>query len=130
MMSGIRGKNTQPELLVRRFLWKNGFRFRLHDRKLPGRPDIVLPKLKTVVEVRGCFWHGHTRCPLFRAPASNVEFWHIKIAGNRKRDRRNERALRALGWHQATVWECSLRAGSAARMQRLLRFLQAVAKSA
>ena len=108
MMSGIRGKNTKPEMVVRRFLHRMGFRFRLHRRDLPGRPDIVLPKHRTVVEVRGCFWHRHEGCPYAYTPKSNREFWETKLNGNRDRDRRNLRELRALGWRAIEIWECEL----------------------
>lgn len=108
MMAAIRGKNTKPEIVVRRFLHRLGFRFRLHRRDLPGRPDIVLPKYRTVVEVRGCFWHRHEGCPLAYMPKSNREFWEPKLNGNRERDRRNLRELARLGWRAIVVWECEL----------------------
>lgn len=108
MMSGIRGKNTKPEILVRRFLHRLGFRFQLHRRDLPGRPDIVLPKYRTVVEVRGCFWHRHEGCPYAYTPKSNREFWETKLNGNQERDRRNLRELKKLGWRVIEVWECEL----------------------
>ena len=108
MMSGIRGKNTKPEMVVRRFLHRMGFRFRLHRRDLPGRPDIVLPRYRTVVEVRGCFWHRHDGCPFAYTPKSNREFWETKLNGNRDRDRRNLRELRELGWRAIEIWECEL----------------------
>ena len=85
-----------------------GFRFRLHRRDLPGRPDIVLPRYRTVVEVRGCFWHRHEGCPFAYTPKSNSEFWETKLNGNRDRDRRNLRALRELGWRAIEIWECEL----------------------
>lgn len=93
MMAAIRGKNTKPEIIVRRFLHRLGFRFRLHRRDLPGRPDIVLPKYRTVVEVRGCFWHRIEGCPFAYMPKSNRVFWEPKLNGNRERDRRNLREL-------------------------------------
>ena len=108
MMAAIRGKNTEPEIVVRRFLHRLGFRFRLHRRDLPGRPDIVLPKYRTVVEVRGCFWHRHEGCPFAYMPKSNREFWEPKLNGNRERDRRNLHALAKLGWRTIEVWECEL----------------------
>ena len=108
MMSGIRGKNTKLEIVVRRFLHRMGFRFRLHRRDLPGRPDIVLPRYRTVVEVRGCFWHRHEGCPFAYTPKSNREFWETKLNGNRDRDRRNLRKLGELGWRTVEVWECEL----------------------
>jgi len=108
MMSAIRGKNTQPELTVRKGLHARGFRFRLHDPRLPGRPDIVLPKHKVIVLVHGCFWHGHS-CRFFKKPASNRKFWLDKIEGNRRRDARNSRRLKSAGWKVITVWECTFR---------------------
>ncbi len=108
MMASIRGKNTKPEIIVRRFLHRLGFRFQLHRRDLPGRPDIVLPKYRTVVEVRGCFWHRHEGCRFAYTPKSNREFWEAKLNGNRERDRRNIRELARLGWRVIEVWECEL----------------------
>lgn len=108
MMSGIRGKNTAPELLVRKYLHGRGLRFRLHAKNLPGKPDLVFPKYKAVVFVHGCFWHQHPRCKLATMPASNVEFWKQKLGANRERDQRNKRMLKALGWSVLTVWECQL----------------------
>ena len=107
-MASIRGKNTKPEMLVRRFLHRSGFRFRLHRQDLPGRPDIVLSRYRTVVEVRGCFWHRHKNCPFAYMPKSNRAFWQVKLNGNRKRDLRNLQKLRELGWRAIEVWECEL----------------------
>ena len=111
-MSSIRGKNTKPEILVRKGLHARGFRFRLHNRKLPGSPDIVLPKYGVAILVNGCFWHGHKGCRYATRPKSNVEFWETKIARNKHRDEVTTAHLEALGWHVITVWECELRAGS------------------
>ena len=108
-MSRIRGKDTKPELLVRKGLHARGFRFRLQDRKLPGRPDIVLPKYKVVIMVNGCFWHGHKGCKYATRPKTNVEFWDAKIALNRHRDEVTVAHLEALGWTVITVWECELK---------------------
>jgi DNA mismatch endonuclease (patch repair protein) len=108
MMAGIRGKDTRPELVVRRHLHQRGFRFRLHARVLPGRPDIVLPKWKVAIQVNGCFWHGHTGCPRYRIPTTRRDFWLQKIQTNRYRDRRALKQLSAAGWRVAVVWECSL----------------------
>lgn len=108
MMSRIRGKDTAPEMLIRRGLHARGFRFRLHDRKLPGRPDIVLPARRAIIMVQGCFWHGHD-CHLFRWPASRPDFWRAKIRGNVERDRQNALALQTAGWRLLTVWECALK---------------------
>ncbi len=106
IMGRVHSINTKPELLVRSFLHKNGFRFRLHDKKLPGHPDIVLPKYKTVVEVRGCFWHRHQGCKASTTPFSNTEFWEAKFKRNVERDKKHADELKALGWHLIVVWEC------------------------
>ena len=105
MMSGIRGKDTKPEMLVRRGLHGLGFRFRLHDKRLPGKPDLVLPRYRAVIQVQGCFWHGHD-CALFKWPSTRQEFWKTKITGNQARDARNLAALEDLGWRTLTIWEC------------------------
>lgn len=116
-MSRIRGKDTAPELWVRRYLHALGFRYRLHARKLPGRPDLVLPKHGVVILVHGCFWHGHA-CQKGRIPATRSTFWREKLKGNRDRDARNLRKLKGLGWRVLTVWECSL--SSKIRRDRML----------
>ena len=108
-MSRIRGKDTKPEILVRKGLHARGFRFRMQDRKLPGRPDIVLPKYGVAIMVNGCFWHGHKGCRYATRPKSNPEFWREKIARNRHRDEVTTAHLEALGWHVIVVWECELR---------------------
>ena len=105
VMSRIGAKNTTPELVVRRFLHARGFRFRLHRKDLPGCPDIVLPKYRTAILVHGCFWHGHT-CKDGRRPRSNQEYWDSKLDRNAKRDAKNARLLRAIGWKRIVVWEC------------------------
>jgi DNA mismatch endonuclease (patch repair protein) len=115
VMRTIRSAHTKPELALRRALHNLGFRFRLHVRSLPGCPDIVLPKHTAVIQVRGCFWHGHT-CTDGHFPKSRQEYWAPKLAGNRARDRRNDRALRKTGWHVITVWECQL--ASKAQLER------------
>jgi DNA mismatch endonuclease (patch repair protein) len=108
MMAGIRGKDTRPERLIRSALFRRGFRFRLHDRRLPGSPDLVLAKHRAVVFVHGCFWHGHD-CALFRWPASNHDFWREKIMRNRAVDERTTSSLHKSGWRIAYVWECALK---------------------
>lgn len=108
-MAAIKGKDTKPEMIVRKYLFSRGLRFRVQVRKLPGNPDIVLPKYKTVIFVNGCFWHGHEGCKYFRLPKSNVEFWKEKIERNIERDRESMRALLDLGWKVIRVWECELR---------------------
>lgn len=108
MMSGIKGKNTGPEILVRKFLHEQGFRYRIQRRDLPGRPDIVLPKHSAVVFVHGCFWHGHN-CHLFKVPATRTEWWREKIETNRARDDRAIGTLLNLGWRVMIVWECAIK---------------------
>lgn len=108
-MSRIRSKNTKPEMLVRKFLFAKGLRFRLHDKKLPGNPDIILPKYKTVIFVHGCFWHGHEGCKYFVTPKTRTEWWLEKIARNVKKDYESIMALCNLGWTPLVVWECELR---------------------
>lgn len=114
MMSGIRGKNTKPELKVRRFLHALGYRFRLHRKDLPGKPDIVLPKLMTCIFVHGCFWHRHPGCRFSTNPSTRAAFWNEKFTKNVERDARHQSSLEAMGWIVIIVWECELRdAGSA-----------------
>lgn len=108
MMSGIRGTNTKPEMVLRKGLHALGFRFRLHDRSLPGTPDLVFPKYHAVLFAHGCFWHGHD-CHLFRWPSSRQEFWQTKINRNREVDARSARLLEEAGWRQGVVWECALK---------------------
>lgn len=108
-MSMIRGKNTKPEIIVRKFLHSRGFRFRLHKKNLPGKPDIVLPKYKTVIFIHGCFWHGHKNCKYFVVPKTRTKWWLNKIEGNKKVDKRNNLLLRKEGWKIITLWECQLR---------------------
>lgn len=108
-MSRIRNKNTKPEELVRKYLFSQGFRYRKNDSKLPGKPDVVLPKYKTVIFVNGCFWHGHDSCRYFVWPKNNAEFWIEKITGNIQRDARNHQMLNEYGWKVIDVWECELK---------------------
>lgn len=108
MMAGIRGKNTRPEFVVRRGLHRHGFRFRLHDHALPGKPDMVLPRWRAAIQIHGCFWHGHD-CSLFRWPGTRQEFWRIKIERNIERDCEVDAALEHAGWRVLTIWECALR---------------------
>lgn len=108
MMAGIRGKNTTPELQIRKALHAQGLRFRLHSKALPGKPDLVFPRYRTVVFVHGCFWHGHL-CDIFRWPKSNQEFWKNKIESNQKRDVLVKGNLGTLGWRYISIWECQIR---------------------
>ncbi len=138
MMSGIRGKNTRPELLIRKILFSSGHRFRLHRRDLPGVPDIVLPKYHVAIFVHGCFWHMHEGCRLARIPSSNHQFWALKLAGNHDRDQKNIRNLLKAGWRVLVVWECMTRNASlrenlpqwlVAWLNGLSRFAEIPAKS-
>lgn len=108
MMAGIRSKNTKPEIQVRRYLHAQGFRFRLHDKNLPGKPDLVLPKWKAAIFVHGCFWHWH-ECRYFKLPQTNTEFWRVKLSANKLRDEASCTQLGALGWRVFIVYECALR---------------------
>lgn len=113
MMAGIRGKDTKPEVLVRRMLHRAGFRYRLHDKRMPGRPDIVLPRYQVVIFVHGCFWHRHEGCRFCTVPATRPDFWHDKFAANVERDAKHSKSLIANDWRVATVWECALKAKGA-----------------
>lgn len=108
-MSAIKGKDTKPEILLRKALFKRGFRFRIHRKDLPGKPDIVLPKYHAAIFVQGCFWHGHEGCPMFRMPSTRTEFWKEKIQSNKKRDEKNQTMLSKDGWRVLEVWECSMK---------------------
>ena len=108
IMSKISGKETRPEILVRKYLFANGFRYRKNVKHLPGKPDIVLPKYKTVIFVHGCFWHGHN-CKAGKLPETRKEFWKEKINGNIERDKRNKSELEKLGWNVTTIWQCELK---------------------
>ena len=108
-MASIHSKNTKPEILVRKFLWRHGFRYRLNNPRLPGHPDIVLRKYRTCVFVNGCFWHGHEGCKYFHYPKSNVDYWTKKINRNRERDKEEQKKLAEMGWHVIVVWECELK---------------------
>ena len=108
-MSQIKGKNTKPEEIVRKYLFAQGFRYRKNDKKLPGTPDIVLPKYKTVIFVNGCFWHGHEGCKYFVWPQNNADFWKKKITDNIARDQSKHNLLRDQGWHVIIIWECELK---------------------
>ena len=108
MMSGIRGRDTKPELLIRKGLHARGYRYRLHPRTLPGKPDLAFPSRKAAIFIHGCFWHGHD-CPLFKWPSTRAEWWRAKIEGNRVRDRAVRAELAGMGWRQLRVWECALK---------------------
>lgn len=114
-MSRIRDKNTKPEIAVRKFLFSNGFRYRLHVKDMPGKPDVVLPKYNTVIFVHGCYWHGHSGCKYFVVPKSRSAWWLKKIEGNVERDNRNIRSLKKGGWRVFVVWECELKPATVER---------------
>ena len=107
IMSKISGKNTKPEILVRKFLFSKGFRYRINVKTLPGKPDIVLPKYKTVIFIKGCFWHGHN-CKKGKLPSSNIDFWKEKISNNKLRDDKNSDLLIKLGWKVIIIWQCEV----------------------
>ena len=125
IMSRIRSKNTTPERAVRNALWRKGYRYRLNDKRLPGSPDLVLPKYRAVIFINGCFWHGHRGCPKYVKPKTNADFWKEKIAGNIARDELNAQRLDTLSWTVITVWECELskkkRDAAIARIEAELR---------
>lgn len=123
IMSGIRGKNTKPEMLVRRLLHSMGYRYRLHARELPGKPDIVFRRQRIAIFVHGCFWHQHSGCRLSRMPKSRVCFWQPKLEANKLRDQNNHIVLENNGWRVLTVWECQL-ADIADVKETLVRFIE------
>lgn len=108
-MSRIKAKNTKPEMLVRKFLHAQGFRYTLHDKKLPGKPDIVLPKYKTVIFVHGCFWHGHKNCKYATIPMTREEWWQSKLQKNKSNDIKGKRLLKKAGWNVVEIWQCKLK---------------------
>ena len=108
-MAAVKGKDTKPEMIVRKYLFSKGLRYRLHQKKLIGNPDIVLKKYNTVVFIDGCFWHGHDGCKYSRLPKSNIEFWDTKIKNNKNRDVKNEERLKEAGWKVIRIWECEIR---------------------
>jgi DNA mismatch endonuclease (patch repair protein) len=122
-MSAIRSKNTRPERTVRRWLHAQGFRFRIHDRQLPGVPDIVLPKYRTAIEVRGCFWHHHHKCRNAAYPRSNRTYWRSKLEKTRQRDRDNQLELEKRGWKVVVIWECQIDEIHLTRVADLIRAL-------
>jgi DNA mismatch endonuclease, patch repair protein len=123
MMASIRSKNTKPELIVRSLLHRLGYRFRLHGKNLPGRPDIVMAKWQTAIFVNGCYWHGHGGCELFRLPKTRTEFWAQKINGNRSRDKQNYCSLTCAGWKAIVIWECAVSKKRRLQTEELSRLL-------
>ena len=108
-MAAIRAKNTKPEIIVRKYLFSKGFRYRLYHKRLPGHPDLVMRKYRTCIFVNGCFWHGHDNCKAFKMPKTNTEFWKNKIERNKTRDKEGLMQLSKMGWHTIVVWECQLK---------------------
>lgn len=123
MMSAIRSRDTKPELLIRKELHARGYRYRLHDKRLPGKPDLVLPKYKAIILVHGCFWHGHN-CHLFRWPSSRIDFWKKKIGGNVARNRKDVAELLGQGWRILTVWECALKGKSKVPVEQVIESIE------
>lgn len=124
-MSRIRGKNTKPEILVRKFLFSKGFRFRLHDKKLPGKPDIILPKYKIAIFVHGCFWHGHENCKYFVLPKTRTDWWSNKIQINKNNDDKNKIELSVLGWDVIQIWECELKSKVVNKnLEKLINYIE------
>nr|WP_268989423.1 DNA mismatch endonuclease Vsr [Methanosarcina barkeri] len=128
IMSKIRGKETKPEILVRKFLFSEGFRYRINDERYPGKPDIVLPKYNTVVFIHGCFWHGHEGCKASKLPKTNSEFWEKKISDNVTRDRKNIKILISDGWNVIIVWQCEIKSKSK-REERLKLLVKQIKNS-
>lgn len=124
LMSRIKGKNTAPEVFVRKYLWRAGLRYRLHTRGLPGKPDLVLKRWGAVVFIHGCFWHRHEGCPLFRLPKTRADFWDQKLRGNQTRDLKAIAALSADGWRVCVVWECALRSDPESTCQKLIDWIR------
>ncbi len=108
-MAAIRSRDTKPEMIVRKYLWNRGFRYRLNHPRLPGKPDIVMRKYRTCIFINGCFWHGHEGCKYFVIPKSRTDFWQTKISRNQKRDIEVQKKLASMGWHSITIWECELK---------------------
>lgn len=123
-MSQIRAKDTKPEMLVRKFLHANGFRYRLHVKDLPGKPDLVLPKYNSGIFVHGCFWHAHEECKYFKLPQTRSDWWKEKLLGNRERDKKHIRQLVDSGWNVIVIWECELKSNQ--KEERLLRLVEEI----
>jgi DNA mismatch endonuclease (patch repair protein) len=128
-MSRIKGKDTKPEMLVRKYIFSKGFRYRLHDKRLPGKPDIVLSKLKVVVFIHGCFWHGHSNCKYFVLPKTRTEWWLTKIERNKQLDGENLLKLKSDGWKVFTIFECQLKSNLRAKtLETLVKRLKAISE--
>jgi len=123
-MSMIKGKDTKPEIIVRKYLFQNGYRYRLNYSKLPGKPDVVLPKYKTTIFVNGCFWHGHKGCKFFVAPKTRTKWWLEKIEKTKERDKNNYRKLNEANWNVIVIWECELKHNVESRLEKLIREIE------
>ena len=123
-MSRIRSKDTKPELTIRKYLFSKGFRYRIHFKKLPGKPDVVLPKYNAVILVHGCFWHQHHDCKLASSPKTNSTYWHNKLASNKLRDDQQLSALKALGWRVLVVWECEVKPNNILKLQQIADWIK------
>lgn len=124
IMSKISGKNSQPEIVIRKLIFMHGYRFRIHKKGIPGKPDIVFPKYKKVIFINGCFWHGHNGCKRSTLPASNTDFWKEKITNNKKRDKNNYTKLTKLGWEYLVVWQCTINKKNLPKLEKkILYFL-------
>lgn len=123
-MSRIRAKDTKPEMLVRKYLFAQGYRYRLHDKGLPGKPDLVFPKYKTVVFINGCFWHGHEGCKYFVIPETRKEWWVKKINNTKERDFLNNENLKKLNWRIITIWECEIKNEPEKKLQEVIKLLK------
>jgi DNA mismatch endonuclease, patch repair protein len=121
MMSGIKGKNTKPEIAIRKELHRRGFRYRIHVKNLPGKPDLVFPKYNAVLFIHGCFWHGHEDCRLFKWPTSRIDFWERKINRNKELDQCSITRLHSEGWRVGIIWECSMRGNSKIKEEVIFR---------
>jgi DNA mismatch endonuclease (patch repair protein) len=124
LMSRIKGKNTAPEVTLRQILWRKGFRYKLHSRKLPGRPDLVFVGTKIAIFMHGCFWHRHEGCPYFRLPKTRQDFWEAKLQANRKRDLTVVQELITLGWRVGIVWECAMRTSPELTVTRVAQWIE------
>jgi DNA mismatch endonuclease (patch repair protein) len=128
-MSRIKGKDTKPEMMVRKYIFSKGFRYRLHDKRLPGKPDIVLPSLKVVIFIHGCFWHGHSNCRYFVIPKTRTEWWLTKIERNKQLDNENLLKLKSNGWKVFTIFECKLKSNLRAKtLENLVNRLKTISE--
>lgn len=128
-MSQIKGKNTKPEILVRKYIFSKGFRYKLHDKKLPGKPDIVLPRLRSVIFVHGCFWHGHKNCRYFILPKTRTEWWKNKIERNKQIDSQNLLKLQGDGWRVITIFECQLKPNLRSKtLENLVNYIKSLSE--